>query len=93
MKSFFKTLLASFLGSALLLFVVFILLVTSIVASIASSSESAIKIKPQSILYMTLDYEIPERTNSNNLGFIFTGSSFKVSDNAGMNDILNNIKH
>ena len=41
---------------------------------------------------MTLDYEIPERTNSNNLGFIFTGSSFKVSDNAGMNDILNNIK-
>ena len=92
MKSFFKTLLASFLGSALLLFVVFILLVTSIVASIASSSESAIKIKPQSILYMTLDYEIPERTNSNNLGFIFTGSSFKVSDNAGMNDILNNIK-
>ena len=92
MKSFFKTLLASFLGSALLLFIVFILLVTSIVASIASSSESAIKIKPQSILYMTLDYEIPERTNSNNLGFIFTGSSFKVSDNAGMNDILNNIK-
>ena len=41
---------------------------------------------------MTLDYEIPERTNSNDLGFIFTGSSFKVSDNAGMNDILDNIK-
>lgn len=41
---------------------------------------------------MTLDYEIPERTNSNNLGLMFTGSSFKASDNAGMNDILNNIK-
>ena len=41
---------------------------------------------------MTLDYEIPERTNANNLGFIFTGSTFKTSDNAGMNDILNNIK-
>ena len=41
---------------------------------------------------MTLDYEIPERSNSNDLGFIFTGSSFKVSDNAGMNDIINNIK-
>lgn len=92
MKSFFKTLLASFLGSALLLFVVFILVITSIVASIASSSETSVKIKPQSILYMTLDYEIPERTNSNDLGFIFTGSSFKVSDNAGMNDILDNIK-
>ena len=41
---------------------------------------------------MTLDYEIPERTNSNDLGFTFTGSTFKVSDNAGMNDIINNIK-
>ncbi len=41
---------------------------------------------------MTLDYEIPERTNPNDLGFIFTGTSLKASDNAGMNDILNNIK-
>ena len=92
MKSFFKTFLASLLGSAVLLVVIFIFLITSLVSSIASSSETAVKIKPQSILYMTLDYEIPERTNSNNLGLMFTGSSFKVSDNAGMNDILNNIK-
>ena len=92
MKSFFKTFLASFLGSAMLLVVLFIILIISIVSSIASSAETATKIKPQSILYMTLDYEIPERTNSNNLGLIFNGSSFKVSDNAGMNDILNNIK-
>ena len=41
---------------------------------------------------MTLDHEIPERTNSNDLGLVFTGSSFKTSDNAGMNDIINNIK-
>ena len=92
MKSFFKTFLASFLGSAILLVVIFIFLITSLVSSIASSSETAVKIKPQSILYMTLDYEIPERTNSNDLGLMFTGSSFKASDNAGMNDILNNIK-
>ena len=92
MKSFFKTFLASFLGSAVLLVVIFIFLITSLVSSIASSSETAVKIKPQSILYMTLDYEIPERTNSNDLGLMFTGSSFKASDNAGMNDILNNIK-
>lgn len=92
MKSFFKTFLASFLGSALLLIVLLIVMITSIVSSIAASSETAVAIKPQSILYMTLDYEIPERTNANDLGFIFTGSSFKVSDNAGMNDIINNIK-
>ena len=92
MKSFFKTFLASFLGSALLLAILFIIFIISIVSSIASSSETTVKVKPQSILYMTLDYEIPERSNSNDLGFIFTGSSFKVSDNAGMNDIINNIK-
>ena len=92
MKSFFKTFLASFLGSALLLIVLLTVMITSIVSSIVASSETAVAIKPQSILYMTLDYEIPERTNANDLGFIFTGSSFKVSDNAGMNDIINNIK-
>ena len=92
MKSFFKIFLASFLGSALLLVAVFLVLIISIVSSIISSSETAVSVKPQSILYMTLDYEIPERTNSNNLGLVFNGSTFKVSDNAGMNDILNNIK-
>ena len=92
MKSFFKTFLASFLGSALLLVAVFLVLIISIVSSIISSSDTAVSVKPQSILYMTLDYEIPERTNSNNLGLVFNGSTFKVSDNAGMNDILNNIK-
>lgn len=91
MKSFFKTFFASFLGSALLLVVIFIVLISSIVSSIASS-ETAIKVKPQSVLYMTLDHEIAERTNSNDLGFMFNGSTFKVTDNAGMNDILNNIK-
>ncbi len=92
MKSFFKTFLASFLGSALLLVVVSFVLIISIISSIVSSSDTAVSVKPKSILYMTLDYEIPERTNTNNLGLVFNGSSFKVSDNAGMNDILNNIK-
>ena len=92
MKSFFKTFLASFLGSALLLIVITIIFLTSIISSIASSYETAVKAKPNSLLYMNLNYEIPERTNSNELGFAFDGSSFKVTDNAGMNDILNNIK-
>ena len=92
MKSFFKTFLASFLGSAMLLVIIFIAFIVSVVSSIVSASDTAVNIKPQSVLYMTLDYEIPERTNANNLGFIFTGSTFKTSDNAGMNDILNNIK-
>ena len=91
MKSFFKTFFASFLGSAMLLIVLIILLFSSIISSIASS-EQTVKVKPKSILYMTLDYEIPERSNENDLGLVFNGSSFKTTDNAGMNDSLNNIK-
>ena len=92
MKSFFKTFLASFLGSALLLVIIFVFFIVSIVSSIASFTEQTVNVKPNSILYMTLDYEIPERSNSNDFGFIFNGSSFKTTDNAGMNDIINNIK-
>ena len=92
MKSFFKTFLASFLGSALLLVVLFIVMITSIISSIASSSDTAVSVKPHSLLYMTLNYEIPERSNANEFGLVFTGNGFKMSDNAGMNDIINNIK-
>lgn len=92
MKSFFKTFLASFLGSAALLLVLFLTLILNLITSIISSYDTAVNTKPGTILYMNLNYEIPERTNSNELGLIFTGSSFKTTDNTGMNDILNNIK-
>lgn len=92
MKSFFKTFLASFLGSAALLLALFLTLILNLITSIISSSDTAVNTKPGTILYMNLNYEIPERTNSNELGLIFTGSSFKTTDNTGMNDILNNIK-
>ena len=92
MKSFFKTFLASFLGSAALLLALFLTLILNLITSIIFSSDTAVNTKPGTILYMNLNYEIPERTNSNELGLIFTGSSFKTIDNTGMNDILNNIK-
>ena len=92
MKSFFKTFFASFLGSAVLLLVIVLLLVGSLVSSIASSTDAKVDVKPQTVLYMNLNYEIPDRTSSNNLGLIFNGSSFNEVDMAGMNDIMNNIK-
>lgn len=94
MKSFFKTFLASFLGSALLLLVIIIFLITSLVSSIMSSSDTTVEVKPQTVLYMNLDYEIPDRTNTNDLGLTFSGLdfSFTDADMAGMNDIINNIK-
>lgn len=94
MKSFFKTFLASFLGSALLLLVIIIFLITSLVSSIMSSADTTVEVKPQTVLYMNLDYEIPDRTNTNDLGLTFSGLdfSFTDADMAGMNDIINNIK-
>ncbi|MBR4156332.1 MAG: signal peptide peptidase SppA [Bacteroidales bacterium] len=88
MKSFFKTFFASFLGSALLLLVVIIFIFGSLIASIAKSSETNVTIKPKTVLYMNLNYDIPERTNNNSLEMYF---NINKIDMAGMNDILNNI--
>ena len=94
MKAFFKTLFASFLGSALLLVILFIILITSLISSIASSTETKVTLKPQTVLYMNLNYEIPDRTSPNSLGMVLSGMNFNFTetDMAGMNDIMNNIK-
>lgn len=93
MKSFFKTFLASFLGSVVLIVVLIIFLVSSIVSSVVSSTETKVNVKPQTVLYMNLNYEIPERTSNNNFSMTFDGLNFNFDDTdmAGMNDILNNI--
>ena len=93
MKSFFKTFLASFLGSAALIIILIIVLISSIISSVISSTDAKADLKPQTVLYMNLDYEIPDRTNPNNLGMTFSGLNFNFNDidMAGMNDILNNI--
>ena len=88
MKSFFKTFFASFLGSAALLTVLVILLIVSFVSSLAKSSETNVTLKPKTVLYMNLNYDIPERTNKNGLEMYFNVNDI---DMAGMNDILNNI--
>ena len=88
MKSFFKTFFASFLGSAALLTVLVILLIVSFVSSLAKSSETNVTLKPKTVLYMNLNYDIPERTNNNGLEMYFNVNDI---DMAGMNDILNNI--
>ena len=92
MKSFFKTFFASFLASAVLLLIIVLLLISSLVSSIVSSTDTKVDVKPQTVLYMNLNYEIPDRTNNNNLGLVFNGSSFTEVDMTGMNDILNNIE-
>jgi len=93
MKQFFKFMFASCLGSALMLVLVFFVLIGSIGSSISKSKET-VTVSPKSVLYMNLNYQIPERTNEDELTMALAGlnSNFTQSDMSGMNDILANIE-
>ena len=92
MKQFFKFMLASMLGfiigSIVIFFLFFIMLVS--VASFSSKKEE-VRIKPNSVLKLKLDYPIQERTSENPFEN-FNISNFKSQKNLGLNDIIKNIK-
>lgn len=92
MKQFFKFMFASCLGSALMLVLVFFILIGSISSSI-SSSKKTVTVVPKTVLYMNLDYDIPERSNEDDLTAALSSLSMSLeqSDMSGMNDILANI--
>lgn len=80
---------ASCLGSALMLIILFIILIWTI----GSSSQSTVTVKPKSVLYMDLSYDIPERTSSDNLSSVLGSLQNKNADMSGMNDIIANIDY
>ncbi len=86
MKQFFKFMFASCLGSALMLVVLLVVLIWSI----GSSTSSSVTVKPKSVLYMNLNYNIPERT-SDDLTNTLMGFRNEVADMSGMKEILGNI--
>ncbi len=93
---FGKILLAAFLGTLLALIVNFFIkvgVVSSMISSFSKSdTESSTTVKPNSVLYMKLDYEIPDRTTDNPFGSI-DFQSMESKESTGMNDILRNIEH
>lgn len=93
MKQFFKFMFASCLGSALMLVLVYFLIIGA-VTSLISSSKDTVTVTPKSVLYMNLNYQIPERTNEDDLTMALSGLSAGLaqSDMSGMNDILANIE-
>ncbi|QQS30853.1 MAG: signal peptide peptidase SppA [Sphingobacteriales bacterium] len=88
MRQFFKFTLASLLGLFLFFFLFFIIFAG--IVGVASRSKTE-KIKPNSVLELTLNYEIPDRTKSEN--FFFTPGSFEVNSNLGLNDILDALEN
>jgi protease IV len=91
MKQFFKFLVASILGTILSIVLLFFIFI-GIVAAVAGSSESDKEIKYGSVLQLSLDYAIPERSSDNPFKD-FDFQSFEGSNDPGLNDILKSIKH
>ncbi len=86
--------MAAFLGTLIALVVNFFIkvgVITSMASSLSTKTETAIKPKPNSVLFMKLNYAIPDRTTENPFGGInFT--TMEAQDMTGLNDILRNIE-
>ena len=92
MKSFFKYVLATITGiviSFVVVFIVFMGIIGAIISSASSDQETVVK--SNSVLYLTFDYDITERSEVNPLGSLnLPGYSTK---NIGLDDILARIKY
>ncbi len=91
---FSKVLLAAFLGTLIALLVNFFIkvgVVTSMISSLSTETETISKPKPNSVLYMKLNYDIPDRTTDNPFSAI-NFQTMESLDATGLNDILRNIE-
>ena len=92
---FGKIVLAAFLGTLIALVINFFIkvgVVSSMISSLSKDKETSTTVKPNSVLYMKLDYEIPDRTVDNPFGGI-SFNSMETKDATGMTEILRNIEH
>ena len=88
--------MAAFLGTLIALvsnFFIKVGVISSMISSFSKTeAESSTTVKPNSVLYMKLDYDIPDRTTDKGFS-AFNFSSMEMSDGTGMNEILRNIEH
>ena len=92
---FYKVVLAAFIGTLIALVINFFIkvgVVSSMISSLSKTeTETSTTLKPNSVLYMKLDYAIPDRTTDNPFGGI-NFQTMESQDMTGMNDILRNIE-
>jgi signal peptide peptidase SppA, 67K type len=94
MKQFFKFMFASALGTVLVFIIGFFIVIGSITATLSGLSKSTVVVKPNSVLQMKLDYEIPDRTNKNEFNLASLDfTTLETKDVTGLNDILSNIEY
>lgn len=69
-----------------------IVLMIVLICMVGSGSSNKISVKPKSVLYMNLNYEIPERTTDGDFTAALMGLQNSNADNSGLNDIIANIE-
>ena len=94
---FFKVLLAAFVGTLIALLIVFFVKVAVYSALISgmskmSSETTSTVLKPNSVLFMKLNYDIPDRTADNPFKSI-DFNTMEPIETTGLNEILRNIEH
>ena len=92
---FGKIVLAAFVGTLIALVINFFIkvgVVSSMISSLSKDKETSTTVKPNSLLYMKLNYEIPDRTVDNPWGN-FNFNSMETQEATGMTTILHNIEH
>ncbi|MBA3900506.1 MAG: signal peptide peptidase SppA, partial [Bacteroidetes bacterium] len=90
MKQFFKFMFASMLGVFLSLILAFFML-TGIIVAIVSSSEEKVKVESNTILHMSFDEEVVDRSSDSPFDNLDL-PSFSTSKKIGLNDILDNLE-
>ena len=91
---FSKVVLAAFLGTLIALLINFFVkvgVISAMISSFSSDTETSTVVKPNSVLYMKLNYEIEDRTTDNPFGSI-NFSSKEMLESTGLNEILRNIE-
>jgi len=92
---FYKVVLAAFIGTLIALVINFFIkigVVSSMISSLSKTeAETSTTLKPNSVLYMKLDYAIADRTTDNPFGGI-NFQTMEPQDMTGLNDILRNIE-
>ena len=91
MKNFFKMVFASMVGMVLSFFVIFIFLFVIVAAIVASVDNEKVKVDNNSVIDMSLDHPIHERSSKNPFDKLDFGGLDK-NKSIGLNDILTSIK-
>lgn len=91
MKQFFKFVFASMVGVLISMFVIILIVIGSITALVSGAKEN-VEVKENSILHLSLNLPITERSSSSPLDDLDFGP-LKGEKKIGLNDILKSIKN